>query len=77
MEKSEDVQNGLTDEEREDVTKIINEVLAKVCVMADKHNIDRDSMLNYFANMLVAFAEVSTIQNYDCSGTDGGGADER
>lgn len=37
--------------------------------MADKHNIDRDSMLKYFADMLTAFAEVASIQNYDTNRT--------
>lgn len=29
------------------------------------HNIDRDSALKYFADMLTAFSEVATIQNYN------------
>ena len=37
--------------------------------MADKHNIDRNSMLKYFADMLTAFAEVASIQDYETSHT--------
>ena len=37
--------------------------------MADKHNIDRDSMLKYFADMLTALTEVASIQNYETNHT--------
>lgn len=59
-----DKQSNLTDKEMEDLQSIVADTLASVCVMADKHNIDRDSMLKYFANMLAVFAEVASIQNY-------------
>ena len=59
-----DKQSNLTDKEIEDLQSIVADTLASVCVMADKHNIDRDSMLKYFADMLTVFAEVATIQNY-------------
>ena len=59
-----DKQSNLTDKEIEDLQNIVTDTLASVCVMADKHNIDRDSMLKYFANMLTVFAEVASIQNY-------------
>lgn len=59
-----DKQSNLTDKEIEDLQNITTETLASVCAMADKHNIDRDSMLKYFADMLTAFVEVASIQNY-------------
>lgn len=59
-----DKQSNLTDKEIEDLQNIVADTLASVCVMADKHSIDRDSMLKYFADMLTAFAEVASIQNY-------------
>lgn len=59
-----DNQSNLTDKEIEDLHSIVADTLASVCVMADKHNIDRDSMLKYFADMLAVFTEVATIQNY-------------
>ena len=62
-------QNDLTDKEIEDLQNIVADILASVCAMADKHNIDRDSMLKYLADMLTAFAEVATIQNYETSHT--------
>ena len=59
-----DKQSNLTDKEMEDLQSIVADTLASVCVMADKHSIDRDSMLKYFADMLTAFAELASIQNY-------------
>ena len=62
-------QENLTDKEMEDLQGIVADTLASVCAMADKHNIDRDSMLKYFADMLTAFAELASIQNYETSYT--------
>ena len=62
-------QSNLTDKEMEDLQNIVTDTLASVCAMADKHNIDRDSMLKYFADMLTAFAEVASIQNYETNHT--------
>lgn len=62
-------QSNLTDKEMDDLQNIVTDTLASVCVMADKHNIDRDSMLKYFADMLTAFAEVASIQNYETNHT--------
>ena len=59
-----DKQSNLTNKEMEDLQGIVTDTLASLCAMADKHNIDRDSMLKYFADMLTAFAEVASIQNY-------------
>ena len=60
-----DNQSNLTDKEMEDLKNIVTDTLANVCAMADKHNIDRDSMLKYFADMLTALTEVASIQNYE------------
>lgn len=62
-------QENLTDKEMEDLQGIVADTLASVCAMADKHNIDRDSMLKYFADTLTAFTEVASIQNYETSYT--------
>lgn len=64
-----DKQSNLTDKEMEDLQSIVTDTLASVCAMADKHNIDRDSMLKYFAYMLTAFTELASIQNYEASHT--------
>ncbi len=60
-----DKQSNLTDKEMEDLQSIVTDTLASICVMADRHNIDRDSMLKYFADMLTVFTEVASIQNYE------------
>ena len=62
-------QNDLTDKEIKDLQNIVTDTLASICTMADKHNIDRNSMLKYFADMLTAFTEVASIQNYETSHT--------
>lgn len=64
-----DKESNLTDKEIEDLQSIVADTLASVCAMADKHNIDRDSMLKYFADMLTVFAEVASIQNYETNHT--------
>ena len=64
-----DKHSNLTDKEMEDLQNIVTDTLANVCAMADKHNIDRDSMLKYFADMLTAFTEVASIQNYETNHT--------
>jgi hypothetical protein len=69
VEKMSDKQSNLTDKEMEDLQNIVTDTLASVCAMADKHNIDRDRMLKYFADMLTALAEVASIQNYETNHT--------
>lgn len=64
-----DNQSNLTDKEIEDLQSIVTDTLASVCAMADKHSIDRDSMLKYFADMLTAFVEAASIQNYETNHT--------
>ena len=64
-----DKQSNLTDKEIEDLQNIVTDTLASICTMADKHNIDRNSMLKYFADMLAVFTEVASIQNYETSHT--------
>ena len=64
-----DKQSNITDKEMEDLQNIVTDTLANVCAMADKHNIDRDSMMKYFADMLTAFTEVASIQNYETNRT--------
>lgn len=51
--------------EIKDLQVIVNDTLASICTMADKHNVDRDSMLKCFTEMLTAFTEVSTIRDYE------------
>ena len=64
-----DKQRNLTDKEMEDLKNIITDTLENVCAMADKNNIDRDSMLKYFADILTGLTEVASIQNYETNHT--------
>ena len=56
--------SGLTDVEFEDFNEIVGETIGKLVECADKHNIDRDSFVRYFATMFVAMAEISTFDQY-------------
>lgn len=64
-----DKPSNLTEKEIEDLQNIVIGTLASVCDMADKYNIDRDSMLEYFADMIKAFVAVASIQNYKANRT--------
>lgn len=61
-----DKQSNLTDKEMEDFQSIVTDTLASICAMADKHNIDRDSMLKYFTGMLTVFTEVDGEDKPNC-----------
>lgn len=50
----------LSDKEIENFSNLTNKVLKEICRISDAHNIDRDSTLKYFADMLTAFTEVAT-----------------
>lgn len=64
-----DKQSNLAEKEIEDLQNIVIGTLVSVCDMADKYNIDRDSMLEYFADRIKAFAAVASIQNYNAHRT--------
>ena len=56
---------GLNETELADFSSIISSVLIpKLIQMADKYNIDRDSMIKFTANTLNAMSEVTTFKNY-------------
>lgn len=55
----------LSDDELEDFNALISRTLIpRLIEIADKYNIDRDSMIKYTADMLEAMAEVATFKNY-------------
>lgn len=56
--------NLLTDKEFEEMTELVISNIERAIAFADKHNIERDSLLKYFANLQLAMTEVSTFQNY-------------
>ena len=58
---------GLSDDELEDFNALISRTLIpRLIEIADKYNIDRDSMIKYAADTLEAMAEVATFKNYKC-----------
>ena len=55
----------MTEEELEEYIQIVShKFIPDIIRFADKHNIDRDSMIKYTADMLEAMAELSTFENY-------------
>lgn len=58
-----------TNEEMNDLCHIIDDSLEKLCEMADKHNIDRNELVNYYANVICGIAEFANIQNCETSHT--------
>ena len=56
--------SGLTDIEFSDFNDIIGKTIQSLIDCADKHNIDRDSFIKYFATMFSAMAAISTFSQY-------------
>lgn len=56
--------NGLTKEEFDDFNEIVKKALNALIDCADKHNIDRDSLIKYFCSVFGAMAEISTFARY-------------
>ena len=55
----------MTDRELEEYSEFMSHnFIPNLIRFADKHNIDRDSMIKYTADMLEAMAELSTFENY-------------
>ena len=69
MAENEKYVDGLTEAESEDMEIIVSKTINEICLFSDKHNIDRDSMLKYFADMLATLTEVASIQNYETNHT--------
>lgn len=62
-------EHNLTNKEMEDLESIVSDTLARLCEMADKHNIDRNSLVKYYANVITGIAEFATIQNCETNHT--------
>ncbi len=65
-------ENNLTNAEFADFNGIVTETINKLIACADKHNIDRDSFIKYFAVMFSTMAEITTFEHYK----EGGKTDE-
>lgn len=57
--------SGLTDKEFDDFNVIIQSTIRQLVKCADKHNIDRDSFVRYFAKTFGVMAEISTFEHFD------------
>jgi hypothetical protein len=69
---NENKRNRLTEAELDDINNIVGDTLAALVGCADKHNIDRDSLVRYFAAMFKVMAEVSTFKHYNGGGNNDG-----
>lgn len=48
----------------EDITKIYPSVIKQLVALADKHNIDRDDLIRYFADVFSTMVRISTFVNW-------------
>lgn len=55
---------GLTDKEFADFNEIVQNTLNALIDCADKHNIDRNSLIKYFCKVFGIMAEISTFEHY-------------
>lgn len=62
-------EHDLTNKEIDDLESIVSDTLARLCEMADKHKIDRNSLLKYYAAVVTGIAEAATIQNRETNHT--------
>lgn len=53
------------------MTRIVGGTIHELIAAADKHNIDRDSAVQYYSDLFSAMASVATFEHYEM----GGGAD--
>ena len=65
MQKKNNVVYRLSEEELEDFSPIVTNVIKEICVFSDKYNFDRNSMLAYLSNTLKLMSDVATIENYE------------
>lgn len=55
----------MTEKELEEYIQIVNhKFIPEIIRFADKHNIDRDSMIQHTANTLAALSELATFKDY-------------
>lgn len=58
-----------TNEEMNDLDTIVSDTLDKLCKMADRHNIDRNELVNYYVNVITGIAEFANIRNCETNHT--------
>lgn len=66
----------LDDKALEDFNKFMsNIVIPGLVFLADKHNYDRDSFINYTSTIMSTMAEIATFENYKLPDEEGGDKD--
>ena len=65
MQEENNVVYGLSEEEFEDYTPIVTNVIKEICLFSDKHNFDRNSMIAHLSDTLKSVSELATIENYE------------
>ena len=60
--------DNFTDAAFADFDGIVRETVNKLIKCADKHNIDRDDFIKYFAAIFNTMAEISTFKYYESEG---------
>lgn len=62
---------GLNKSEVDDLNEIVKNTINSLVDCADKHNIDRDSFIQYFSFLFGTMIEVSTFEHYKKGADDG------
>ena len=50
------------------MTRIVGGTIHELIAAADKHNIDRDSAVQYYSDLFSAMASVATFEHYEMDG---------
>ncbi len=58
----------MNEEERNWMQEYIASVAGNLVRFADEHNIDRDDLIDYFAQMFTALSEFTTFSEYEIQG---------
>jgi hypothetical protein len=63
---------GLTPKEADawasEMTRIVGGTIHELIAVADKHNIGRDSAVQYYSDLFSAMASVATFEHYEMDG---------
>ena len=65
MQEENNVVYRLSEEEFEDFSPIVTNVIKEICVFSDKYNFDRDSILAHLSATLRVVSELGTIEDYE------------
>lgn len=49
----------------ESISNIMADLIGSVCSAADEYNVDRDSAIEHFSQLLSSMVEISTFKNFD------------